>query len=423
MSTTDTEQWTPVYSKWRHGGWYVNNVRHPSGGVGCVSRNYPDGKWRVVCDARPDAYEKHTYKTRDAAARAERELAEAERGLAASAQLDAAVAAAALLTPEALADAARNTRELDDDEPLNDNPKADPCQVCGNAPTDGTSGAGERLCAECAANDQSHGEDITWDADAPQEAMSTPVQCGYCGCVVKFTPSGIWTLDGTDSMSDQSQRHCDESPDRKHDPAYEDTGPDTTEYYRCSCGNDVVDSERDAHERGCSGREVLSFHGADNSPSTSLPVSEDSANADAYASIVGAVDCYRAGGAISTAEAAQLASLLTDMRYRDDAWSRMVAEHNTAHSRLWTAVEAAAASHGQKAAPASLLAFLAWQRDDMPAMSEALRRAMTEVPRYPMAALLMNVFASGAPACMARLPMRPDEVAGAYDALDAQKRA
>lgn len=69
------EEWTPTYSPWRHGGWYVNNVRYPSGAVGCVSRNYPDKKWRIVCDDRPGD---HTYASRDAAARAERVLAGAE---------------------------------------------------------------------------------------------------------------------------------------------------------------------------------------------------------------------------------------------------------------------------------------------------------------------------------------------------------
>lgn len=69
--------WQPVYEPWRHGGWYVVNVRYPGGAVGCVSRNYPDRKWRIVCDQRPDAHEKHTYRTRDDAARAERDLARA----------------------------------------------------------------------------------------------------------------------------------------------------------------------------------------------------------------------------------------------------------------------------------------------------------------------------------------------------------
>jgi hypothetical protein len=64
------------YSPWRHGGWYVHNVRYPSGAIGCVSRNYPDKKWRVVCD--PRGFEKQpTFKTRDEAARAEWELVNA----------------------------------------------------------------------------------------------------------------------------------------------------------------------------------------------------------------------------------------------------------------------------------------------------------------------------------------------------------
>ncbi len=60
------------YSPWRHGGWYVGNVRYPNGAVGCVSRNYPDKRWRIACDERQGDY---TYRTRDAAARAEQVLA------------------------------------------------------------------------------------------------------------------------------------------------------------------------------------------------------------------------------------------------------------------------------------------------------------------------------------------------------------
>lgn len=63
-----------VYSPWRHGGWYVENVRYPSGAVGCVSRNFSDRKWRIACDERPDAFERFTYRTRDEAAGAERDL-------------------------------------------------------------------------------------------------------------------------------------------------------------------------------------------------------------------------------------------------------------------------------------------------------------------------------------------------------------
>jgi hypothetical protein len=62
-----------AYTPWRHGGWYVHGVRYPGGACGCVSRNYVDKKWRIVCDSRPGDI---TYPSRDAAARAEREVAQ-----------------------------------------------------------------------------------------------------------------------------------------------------------------------------------------------------------------------------------------------------------------------------------------------------------------------------------------------------------
>ena len=73
LARLENPTWTPSYNKWRHGGWYVN-VSYPSGAVGCVSNNYPDRKWRIVCDPRPDAHEKHIYRSRAEAAQAEREL-------------------------------------------------------------------------------------------------------------------------------------------------------------------------------------------------------------------------------------------------------------------------------------------------------------------------------------------------------------
>lgn len=67
--------WTPVYSRWRHGGWYVHNVRYPQNGAcACVSKNYPDSKWRIVCDDRRKelgGQGDFTFPSRDAAARAE----------------------------------------------------------------------------------------------------------------------------------------------------------------------------------------------------------------------------------------------------------------------------------------------------------------------------------------------------------------
>lgn len=76
MTTTAPETFT--YETWRHGGWYVFDVRYPSGAVGCVSRNYPDRKWRIACDPRPFDTAP-TFKSRDDAARAEWELANSLR--------------------------------------------------------------------------------------------------------------------------------------------------------------------------------------------------------------------------------------------------------------------------------------------------------------------------------------------------------
>lgn len=80
VSSTTTADWTPIYSRWRHGGWYVHNVHYPSGACGCVSNNYVDKKWRIACDSRRRGLNEpgdYTFPSRDAAARAERELTEA----------------------------------------------------------------------------------------------------------------------------------------------------------------------------------------------------------------------------------------------------------------------------------------------------------------------------------------------------------
>lgn len=67
-----------AYTRWRHGGWYVSGVRYLSGACGCVSANYPDKKWRIVCDSRRQALNEPgdvTFRSRDEAARAEQALA------------------------------------------------------------------------------------------------------------------------------------------------------------------------------------------------------------------------------------------------------------------------------------------------------------------------------------------------------------
>lgn len=65
IPSTD-QTWKPKYSRWRHGGWYVDNCVYPSGAVGCVSNNYPDKKWRIVCGPQ-----EITFSSRDDAAKAE----------------------------------------------------------------------------------------------------------------------------------------------------------------------------------------------------------------------------------------------------------------------------------------------------------------------------------------------------------------
>lgn len=69
------DNWVPEYSPWRHGGWYVDNVSYPSKAIGCVSRNYADKQWRIVCDTRPFETAP-TFPSRDDAARAEFALAQ-----------------------------------------------------------------------------------------------------------------------------------------------------------------------------------------------------------------------------------------------------------------------------------------------------------------------------------------------------------
>ena len=64
--------WEPTYSQ-ANGGWYVNNLRYPSGAVGHVAKG-AGGGWAIVC--HPDAGE---FATRDAAARAEYRLVKREK--------------------------------------------------------------------------------------------------------------------------------------------------------------------------------------------------------------------------------------------------------------------------------------------------------------------------------------------------------
>ena len=124
---------------------------------------------------------------------------------------------------------------------------------------------------------------------------------------------------------------------------------------------------------------------------------------------------YRAGGRYTTDYQIAWATVaLRDLRVRDDAWARMDPAQADAHRRLWIDVTRRA-QPGYVAAPAALLAFVAWQSGDGALANVALDRALADEPRYSMALLLRQVISAGAPPSLARLPMTPEEVAASYD--------
>jgi hypothetical protein len=133
-----------------------------------------------------------------------------------------------------------------------------------------------------------------------------------------------------------------------------------------------------------------------------------------------AVAEYRRGGRLGTDdEIAWLAVSLADLRVRDDAWARMVPEHTAAHLRLWTDVVRRAPAR-YVPAPASLLAFTAWQAGNGALANLAAERALAADPGYSMALLLLDAVGAGVPPSAARLPMTPDEVAASYASADDQ---
>jgi hypothetical protein len=130
--------------------------------------------------------------------------------------------------------------------------------------------------------------------------------------------------------------------------------------------------------------------------------------------VTAAIGLYRSGGKLaSPRDAAWLALALTEPEVRDDAWARMLPGHARDHLRLWTDLTVLAPG-GYAAAPAALLAFVAWQSGDGALGNVALDRALADDPRYRMAVLIRNALDAGAPPSMARLPMTPEEVAAAY---------
>jgi hypothetical protein len=127
-----------------------------------------------------------------------------------------------------------------------------------------------------------------------------------------------------------------------------------------------------------------------------------------------AIGIYRRGGQITDHDQlAWLSVTVADLRVRDDAWARMDPKHRVEHQRLWTDV-VRHACQPYVPAPASLLAFTAWQSGEGALANVAIERALAADPEYSMAHLLAQALDAGLPPSAARLPMTPEEVEASY---------
>jgi hypothetical protein len=127
-----------------------------------------------------------------------------------------------------------------------------------------------------------------------------------------------------------------------------------------------------------------------------------------------AICIYRHGGQITDHDQlAWLSVTVADLRVRDDAWARMDPRHRAEHRRLWTDV-VRHACEPYVPAPASLLAFTAWQSGEGAVANVAIERALAADPEYSMAHLLGQALDAGLPPSAARLPMTPEEVEASY---------
>lgn len=126
-----------------------------------------------------------------------------------------------------------------------------------------------------------------------------------------------------------------------------------------------------------------------------------------------AIDAARRGDDdLACDSAAWLTVVLRNQRTRDNAVAVMDPAHRAAHVRLWTRLTRLARP-GYVAAPATLLALVAWQSGNGALANVALDRAEHDDPAYSMAQLMRNLVTSGMPP--GSLPMIPAEVAASYD--------
>ncbi len=131
-----------------------------------------------------------------------------------------------------------------------------------------------------------------------------------------------------------------------------------------------------------------------------------------------AIATYRGGGRVTgDDQVAWLSVVLALLPVRDDAWARMDPEAalRAAHLRLWADL-VRRSCRAYRPAPASLLAFTAWQSGDGALANIALDMALEADPGYSLALLLRDIMEAGVPPSAARLPMTPEQVAAGYAA-------
>lgn len=124
----------------------------------------------------------------------------------------------------------------------------------------------------------------------------------------------------------------------------------------------------------------------------------------------------REGGCLTADEVALMGMLLLLRRLRDEAWVLIDPARRGAHLALWTDV-VRRVDPDYAAAPASLLAFAAWQEGNGALAWVALDRALQAEPDYSMARLIGSALAEGVPP----VPwphMTVEELRSAYDDPD-----
>lgn len=116
-----------------------------------------------------------------------------------------------------------------------------------------------------------------------------------------------------------------------------------------------------------------------------------------------------AGKLPTDAEAARIARALTAMPVRDHAWARMAPEHAAEHADLWASITRRTPDEGV-AAPASLLAFTAWQAGRGAVANMAVERALAADSDYQMALQVREALAASLAPDRARVQVTPAEV-------------